>query len=163
MQALHSSHPSLPPAVPLLHSIFHRCNLRSPAVQGAPECIYGETHSITHRRTDARSTWSATPAFLPLATFFSFSCPRLVPAPLLLLHAPLLLSEGELLMTWRTQTAVPAAATGKVHGSPFSVDKNKNTWIILLQRVSSVFLSAKQRWYQFSIKWRGPVYRCDIL
>lgn len=56
--------------------------------------------------------------------FFFFSCPRLVPAPLLL-HAPLLLSEGELLMTWRVQTAVPAAATGKVHGSPFSVNKNK--------------------------------------
>ncbi|TNN82440.1 hypothetical protein EYF80_007275 [Liparis tanakae] len=55
-QELPLPHPSLPPTIPFLHSIFQNRNLRSPAVQGAPECIYGELHFITHSCTAASFT-----------------------------------------------------------------------------------------------------------
>lgn len=56
MQALRLPHLSLPPTIPFLLSIFQNCNLWSPAVQGAPECVYAELHFITHSRTDANFT-----------------------------------------------------------------------------------------------------------
>lgn len=56
MQALRFPHLSLPPTIPFLLSIFQNCNLWSPAVQGAPECVYAELHFITHSRTAANFT-----------------------------------------------------------------------------------------------------------
>lgn len=81
MKALRFSHPSLPPTIPFQHSIFQNCNLWSPAVQGAPECIYSEMHFITRSHIAAKFTLSKLQPSCLWPWFFLHWC-----NPALLLH-----------------------------------------------------------------------------
>lgn len=68
----HHPHLSPSPTLPFLHFIFQNCNLRWPAVQGAPECVYADLHFITHSLTAGSLTRSVFQPSLPLAMFFVF-------------------------------------------------------------------------------------------
>ena len=123
MQALRSPPLSLPPPIPFLRSIFQNCNLQSPAVQGAPECIHGELHFITHSRTAANFTRSVLqPPYLWPCFFVCeiLHCCCMLFSPQLL---PCWRRWGELLMACGAQTEVPATASGQVYSTPSS----KNT------------------------------------
>lgn len=113
---------SRPPTIPFLCSIFQNCNLQLPAVQGAPECIYGKLCFITHSRAAAYSTGSA--AFLPLAMFFFFALVvvRSRSAAVSFSPAAALLERrwGELLMACSLQPAVPATAIRTAYTTPSS-------------------------------------------
>lgn len=67
-------HPSFSLTVPSQSSIFPNGNLWSPAVQGAPECVYAELHFITHSCTAANFTLSVVQPCMPWATLFVFVC-----------------------------------------------------------------------------------------
>jgi len=111
---LQSPHPSLPSTIPLLLFIFQKCNLRSPAVQGAPECVYAELHFITRSRTAANFTRSI---FQPSClwqcfSFFLFWC-RSHPTPLL--HAALSPAAALLEKVGWTVNGLWSANTGAHH------------------------------------------------
>lgn len=120
MQALCFPHLSLPPTIPFLRSIFQNCNLRSPAVQGAPECIYCKLHFITHSHTAANIIPSVVqPSCLWPCFFFGFGkvlhqCCMLLS---LQLH-PCWRRWGELLMACGVQTVV--TTTGQAYSPSFS-------------------------------------------
>lgn len=119
----HHPHLSPSPTLPFLHFIFQNCNLRWPAVQGAPECVYADLHFITHSLTAGSLTRSVFQPSLPLAMFFFFfKCAGHIPHHCcLLLSLQLLPCCGrwaELLMACGVQTPVPTAASRQACSIP---------------------------------------------